>query len=279
MVRGGPSRTSSRKPLIMGILNVTPDSFSDGGAFFDPENAVRRALEMVEHGADIVDIGGESTRPGSNPVSADEEWKRVAPVLEALAGLPVPISIDTRRAAVARRGLEAGCRMVNDVSAGGDPAMAETVSEFDVPVVLMHMKGEPRTMQENPTYEDVVGEVRAFLASRANLFDRQGVKPDRIIIDPGIGFGKRVRDNLDILCHIDAFKELGFRVLVGASRKSFLGQILGTSADDRVGGSLAVAARCYEHGVDMVRVHDVKETAGLFKVLDAMDRPGGDEFP
>jgi len=270
--------TRGRRPLIMGILNVTPDSFSDGGTFYEPESACRRAMELAETGADIVDIGGESTRPGAKSIGPEEEIARILPVIEALAAkIPVPLSVDTRRASVARRALEAGCRMVNDVSACGDPGMSAVVAEFGVPIVLMHMKGEPESMQSNPHYDDVVSEVRSFLAVRAKIVKRSGVEDDMIVLDPGIGFGKRFRDNLDLIRSIPALEALGHPVMLGASRKRFLGELLGAEPHGRLSGSLAVAAWCFTSGVDLVRVHDVKETAGLFRVMDAIEHP--EDYP
>jgi len=262
----------------MGILNVTPDSFSDGGAYFREEAAHRRAIEMVEEGADIIDIGGESTRPGAAAIGVDEEMSRIMPVIESLSGtIRAPMSVDTRRATVARAALEAGCWMVNDVSAGTDPDMPGVVREFGAPIVLMHMKGEPVSMQIGPHYEDVVSEVRSFLADRAGFFKRHSVDDDMILVDPGIGFGKRFRDNLDLLRSIAALKSLGHPVMIGASRKRFLGELLNAAPPARLPGSLAVAAWCFRNHVDVVRVHEVKETAGLFRVLDAIENP--DAYP
>ncbi len=266
-----------RTPLVMGILNVTPDSFSDGGSFFDPEEAGRRAMEMERQGADIIDIGGESSRPGAERIPVRVELDRVLPVIEEIAGrLSVPLSIDTHRPAVASAALDAGCRMVNDVTACGHPEMPDLIREYDVPVVIMHMKGEPGSMQSAPSYDDVVGEVSTYLAEKVMFLNDRGIARERIIVDPGIGFGKRFRDNLVLLGAAARAYDLGCPILIGASRKRFLGELLDAPAKDRLGGSLAVAARCYQMGVDMVRVHDVKETVGLFRVLDAMDRP--DEY-
>jgi len=278
-IRGrGFTLTPARRPLIMGILNVTPDSFSDGGAFYTRESAYRRAMGMVEDGADIIDIGGESTRPGAKSVGADEEMSRILPVIESLVDkISVPMSVDTRRSSVARAALEAGCRMVNDVTACGDPEMPAVVGQFGAPIVLMHMKGEPESMQANPRYDDVVSEVRSFLAERARIVRRSGLEDDMIVLDPGIGFGKRFRDNLDLLRSIEALGTLGHPVMVGASRKRFLGELLDAEPQDRLSGSLAVAAWCFKNRVDLVRVHDVKETAGLFRVLDAIDHP--EDYP
>jgi dihydropteroate synthase len=276
-----PDRTVhiGRAPLVMGILNVTPDSFSDGGRFLDVREAVAHAHAMAEAGAAVIDVGGESTRPGSESVPAAQEIERVLPVIKALvrggfdySPLPVPVSIDTRKAAVADEALRVGASMVNDVSAARDPAMLDVLRwRDDVPVVLMHMLGEPKTMQAAPRYDDVVREVGLFLDQRARFLIESGVARERIVVDPGIGFGKRLEDNLALLRDLDALRRLGYPVLVGPSRKSFLGSLLGEAAtDDRLPGSLAAAARCYAAGVDIVRVHDVRETVQLFRVLDAI---------
>lgn len=264
-----------RVPLIMGIVNVTPDSFSDGGRFLDPPEAVLHALSLVKQGADILDIGGESTRPGCDPVSSDEEWARVGPVLESLLPkVSVPVSIDTRKAEVAEKALSMGCHMVNDVTACSDEGMPEVVRTYGALVVVMHMLGEPKTMQISPCYEDVVKEVRDFLLARAHRLEKIGVPKESIIIDPGIGFGKRFRDNLDLLNNLSSFKDTGFPLLVGASRKRFIGELLDTDTNGRLFGSLGAAARCYLEGVDIVRVHDVGPTRELFEVLDATFHPG-----
>ena len=269
----------SRAPVVMGILNVTPDSFSDGGRFVDVGAAVEHAHAMVEAGAAIVDVGGESTRPGSEPVPAALEIDRVMPVIDALvrggfghAPLAVPISIDTRKSKVADEALRAGCSMVNDVTAGRDPAMIDVLRwRDDVPVVLMHMLGEPKTMQAEPHYDDVLREVGRFLDERAQVLIESGIARERIVIDPGVGFGKRLEDNAALLRGLDALGKLGYPVVVGASRKSFIGTLLdGAASDDRLAGSLAVAAHCYAAGVEMVRVHDVRETVQVFRVLDAI---------
>lgn len=262
----------------MGILNVTPDSFSDGGDHYLKDHAYARAMQMAEDGADIIDIGGESTRPGAKDVDASEELSRILPVIELLASdLPVPMSIDTRRASVARAAIEAGCRIVNDVSACSDVEMPVVVRDAEVPVILMHMKGDPHEMQVNPHYDDVVAEVCGFLAERAEFVKQQGVQNDMIVVDPGIGFGKRFRDNLDLLRAAEPLLSLGYPVMIGASRKRFLGELLDRESHDRLSGSLAVAASCLKNGLDIVRVHDVKETAGLFRVLDAIDHP--EDYP
>lgn len=263
-------------PLLIGILNVTPDSFSDGGEFFDPEAAATRALEMLDEGADVVDVGGESTRPGSDPVSAAEEVRRVVPVVrEILARRPeAVISVDTYRAGTAEAALGAGARIVNDVTAlRGDPRAAAVVAEAGCPVVLMHMKGEPKTMQERPFYEDVVGEVRDFLAARAEDAVAAGVEPGNIIVDPGIGFGKTLEHNLELLRNLDAIVALGFPVLVGASRKRFIGTITGVErAADRVSGTLAANVLALEKGASLFRVHDVRANREALAVADAVLR-------
>jgi len=263
----------------MGILNVTPDSFSDGGRFIDAHKAVAHAHAMVDAGAAIIDVGGESTRPGSEAVPASLEIDRVVPIIDALvrggfdhAALEAPISIDTRKPKVADEALRAGASMVNDVTAGRDPAMIDVLRwRDDVPVVLMHMLGEPKTMQSAPHYEDALREIGRYLDERARALIESGVARDRIIIDPGLGFGKRLEDNLALLKGVGMLRSLGYPLLVGASRKAFLGTLLDDApADDRLAGSLAVAAHCYHAGVEMVRVHDVRETVQLFRVLDAI---------
>ena len=263
-------------PLLLGILNVTPDSFSDGGDFFDPDAAAARALEMLDEGADVVDVGGESTRPGSDPVSAEEEIRRVVPVVrEILARRPgVMISVDTYRAETAEAALEAGARIVNDVTAlRGDPRMAAVVAGARCPVILMHMKGEPKTMQAHPRYGDVVREVRDFLAARAEHAVAAGVEPGNVIVDPGIGFGKTPEHNLALLRKLDAIAALGFPVLVGASRKRFLGTITGVEkARDRVSGTLAANVLAREKGASLFRVHDVRANKEALAVADAVLR-------
>jgi dihydropteroate synthase len=257
----------------MGILNVTPDSFSDGGEFLDAEAAVKRALQMVEQGADIVDVGGESTRPGSDQVSSGEERARVTPVIERLAEeTDAPISIDTRKADVARAAIDAGATIVNDVSAGADPRMFEVVRDSTAGLVLMHMKGDPKTMQEDPQYGDVVAEVKEFLRERAEAAIFAGIQRERLCIDPGIGFGKALEHNLALVRNVDAFLELGLPVLVGPSRKRFIGSILGTEADERVEGTAAAVAWLVGQGANIVRVHDVKEIARVIRVVDAIVR-------
>lgn len=247
--------------LIMGILNVTPDSFSDGGRFLSPDAAVERALVMEGEGADIIDIGGESSRPGAEPVSVEEELGRVLPVLERLRGrLRIPISIDTTKAEVAEAALRAGARIVNDISAlRFDPAMAPLVAESGAGLVLMHMLGTPKTMQQSPHYDDVVREVRGFLAERAQYAQSQGIPREAIAVDPGIGFGKTVEHNLELLRRLPELVELGFPVLVGPSRKSFIGAVLGLPVGERLEGTLAACAVAVVRGADILRVHDVRQ--------------------
>jgi dihydropteroate synthase len=275
-----------RSPLVMGVLNVTPDSFADGGKFVSHQSAIARAHAMAGAGADLIDIGGESTRPGADPVSLQEELARVLPVIEALSHgtggrprLPIPLSIDTRKPEVAEAAILTGCAMVNDVSAARDPRMVDVLrAHGNASIVLMHMQGEPKTMQAEPHYEEVVGEVTAELAMRAASLEASGIARERIVLDPGIGFGKRLHDNLEILHRIDALKELGYPVMVGASRKSFIGSLVasGNAAappEARLYGSLAVAAWCHARRVEMIRVHDVRETVELFRILDAIEDP------
>ncbi len=260
------------RPLVMGIVNVTPDSFSDGGRFADAGAAVAHGLALAAAGADILDVGGESTRPGAEPVPADEELRRVLPVVEALAGAGHVVSIDTRKAAVARAAIAAGAAIVNDVSAGThDPEMAQTVAGAGVPVVLMHTRGDPREMQRDPRYEDVVIEVRAWLEERIHAFTAAGVAAERIIVDPGIGFGKRVADNLALIRGLGALHGLGRPVMLGASRKSFIRALGGAeAAAGRLGGSLAAALAGWQAGVQIVRVHDVAETMEALTVARAV---------
>lgn len=257
---------------VMGVLNVTPDSFSDGGRFLDPEIAVRRGLEMVEQGADIIDIGGESTRPGAAPVLAGDEWRRVSHVVQGIAGkLDAPISIDTRKPDVARRAIRAGASIVNDVTAMRDPDMAAVVANSGAGVVLMHMRGDPETMQDQPTYADVVREVREFLERRVRTAVEAGVAPEAIAVDPGIGFGKDLDQNLDLLRHMDTLVPLGRPIVVGVSRKSFLKKLgAGDETRDRLAGSLAAATFAILKGARVIRAHDIVETVRMARVADAV---------
>ncbi len=266
----------SERTLVMAILNVTPDSFSEDGRYFDPEEAVRHAVQMVADGADLVDVGGESTRPGSDPVPADEEIRRVLPVIERIVeqNPDLPISIDTRKAEVADRALAAGATIVNDVSAGGDPEMFDVVHKHDAAIVLMHMKGEPKTMQQSPEYEDVVGEVHEYLRERIEAAEFAGIEAERIAIDPGIGFGKNLEHNLELMRRIDAFLDLGRPLLVGPSRKRFIGTILDVPEDERVEGTVGAVAWLVSRGAHVVRVHDVREVVRAVRVIDAIVRGG-----
>ena len=259
------------RPSVMGVVNVTPDSFSDGGAFLHPAAAIAEARGMVEEGAAIIDIGGESTRPGSEGVSLEKELQRVEPVLHAL--LDVPRSIDTSKAEVARRALEAGAAMVNDITAlRGDPDLAGVVADADAYLCLMHMLGEPRTMQEDPRYDDVVSEVISFLEERLAFATEAGIAEDHICLDPGIGFGKTVEHNLELLGRLDEIAALGRPVLVGASRKRFLGRVLGDpdAVTGPVAAGIAVAVLAYERGASIVRAHDVREHVAALRAAQAV---------
>ena len=271
---GVGDRTLDPDPVLVGVLNVTPDSFSDGGDFFDPEKAASRAAAMLDEGAQIIDVGGESTRPGSDPVPPEEEVRRVVPVIRAIfAERPsVIVSIDTYRAATAGAALEAGARIVNDVTAlRADPRMTQLVADARCPVVLMHMLGEPKTMQRAPRYDDVTREVRDFLAVRAEHAVAAGVQQENVILDPGIGFGKTVEHNLKILQQLEALVALGFPVLVGASRKRFIGGITGVEeARDRVFGTVAANVIAYERGATFFRVHDVRANREALAVAQAV---------
>jgi len=270
---GDQTFSYGERTFVMGILNVTPDSFSDGGLFDDPAGAVARSQELVRNGADILDIGGESTRPGSDAVTADEEIARTVPVIEALiaGGLDVPISIDTRKAAVADAACAAGAVIVNDVSAGeDDPDMFGVAAAAGAAMVLMHKKGDPKTMQNDPSYFDVVAEVSDALDERLELARAAGIANDRLCVDPGIGFGKSVEHNLSLMKHLDALAVLGRPVLVGPSRKAFIGALLDVEVDERLEGTAASIAWLVAHGAHVVRVHDVKEMTRVVRIVDAI---------
>ena len=266
--------TTSPGPVVVGILNVTPDSFSDGGDFFDPEAAAEHAAAMLDEGADMLDVGGESTRPGSDPVSQEEEIRRVVPVLKRILSVrpEAVISVDTYRSGTAKAALEAGASLVNDVTAlRGDPGMVSLIEEAACPVILMHMQGEPKTMQKEPNYQDVVREVRDFLAERAEYAVAAGVRLENIIVDPGIGFGKNFEHNLALLRNLDALVDLGFPVLIGTSRKSFVERITGAQeARDRVFGTVATTVLAFEQGATFFRVHDVRANRQALAVAEAV---------
>ena len=255
----------------MGIVNVTPDSFSDGGLFLDAEAAVAHGRQLAEQGADVVDVGGESTRPGADAVPADQELARTEPVVAGLASAGIPVSIDTSKAAVAEGALAAGAAMVNDVTAlRGDFDLAGLCADRDCEVVLMHMLGTPRTMQDAPTYDDVVDDIRAFLAERVAAAVGAGIAEERIWVDPGIGFGKTVEHNLELLRRLDELHDLGRPVVVGTSRKSFIGKLTGREVTERLGGTIASNVLALRAGADMLRVHDVQEVADAAKVAAAI---------
>jgi len=259
------------RPLIMGVVNVTPDSFSDGGRFFGTQQALEHARVLIEEGADILDIGGESSRPAAEPVGLDEELRRVMPVLEQLAQMPVPVSVDTCKPEVMRRAIAAGAAMVNDINALREPGALEEVAQSQAAVCLMHMQGEPRSMQRDPQYEDVVAEVTAFLAQRVEAAQQAGIARERIVIDPGFGFGKNTGHNLELLQGLSTIAGLGQPVLVGLSRKSLFGKITGKPVADRVSASVAAALLAVERGAALVRVHDVAATRDALLVLNAIE--------
>lgn len=265
----------SKRTYLMGVLNVTPDSFSDGGLFFDKGKAIEHALRLVEEGADILDIGGESTRPGSEPVTLQEEIRRTVPIIEAISGeVKVPISIDTYKAEVAQRALGAGASLVNDISGlRYDPAMPEVIAGASVPVIAMHIRGKPRDMQKNPLYAALIPEILDYLRGSVRLAAESGIPEDRILIDPGIGFGKTFDHNVEILKNLRELTLLGKPLVVGVSRKAFIGKILGDLPPlQRLEGTAAAVAISVFNGADIVRVHDVKEMAKVVKVADAIKR-------
>jgi len=271
-----------KRTIIMGVLNVTPDSFSDGGEHFSVDDAVKHAFSMEKNGADIIDIGGESTRPGATSISVKEEMDRIIPIIEQLIGeISVPISIDTYKSEIAKNALDLGVDMINDISAlQVDKNLAGIVAEYEVPICLMHMKGNPKSMQINPVYDDVVKEIYDFLKERAEFALFCNIKKENIIVDPGIGFGKRtggeIEDNCEILRRLYELKDLGFPIMVGASRKKFIVNVCGDDdplpVSDRLEGSLAAACLAVANGADIVRVHDVKETRRCVDLVDCIIR-------
>lgn len=256
----------------MGIVNVTPDSFSDGGKFNTTDKAIAHALQLVEEGADILDIGGESTRPGATPVPLDEELSRVIPVIEGLRHVGVALSIDTYKPQVMQAAVAAGADIVNDVCALREPQALEIVAASQAGVCLMHMQGRPQTMQADPQYSDVVGEVKAFLKARLDAAEQAGIDRSRIVLDPGFGFGKRTAHNLTLLNHLNDLQSLGLPLLIGLSRKSVLGQVVGLSVDERVHASIAASVISVMKGASIVRVHDVKPTVDALKIVEAVVR-------
>jgi dihydropteroate synthase len=256
---------------LMGVVNVTPDSFSDGGRFLSPERAVEHGRTLAAEGADILDVGGESTRPGAEAVSASEELERVGPVLTALRGVGATISIDTSKRAVAEAALDGGAEIVNDVTAlRGDPELAGLCADRGCGVILMHMLGTPRTMQEAPSYDDVVDDVKAFLAQRLRFALDAGIEEERIWIDPGIGFGKTLEHNLEMLRRLGELRELGRPICIGTSRKSFIGKITGRDVDDRIGGTIASNVLALAGGAEVFRVHDVRAVREALQVAEAV---------
>jgi len=261
---------------LMGVLNVTPDSFSDGGKFFKLEEAIKQGLKLTEEGVDMIDIGGESTRPGSEPVTIEEELRRVIPVIEELTKrIKIPISIDTYKSKVAKEALDSGASMVNDISGlRYDPEMKKVVAKYDVPVVLMHIQGTPKNMQENPRYDNLLEEIKNYLSESISIAEEAEIDENKIIIDPGIGFGKTLEDNLKILKNLVEFKSLGRPIMIGVSRKSFIGKILDLPTDERLEGSLASMAVAIMNGANILRVHDVKESKRVAKLVDAILKSG-----
>jgi dihydropteroate synthase len=274
LLRCGSYTLRLRRPLIMGVVNVTPDSFYDGGRFVTPERAVAHGRLLAEQGADILDIGGESTRPGAAPVPLAQELERVLPVLEGLRGLGVPLSVDTYKPAVMRAALDAGASMINDINALGAEGALEAVRASDCAVCLMHKQGDPQTMQDNVHYDDVVREVRVFLAGRAAACEAAGIARDRVVLDPGFGFGKRSVHNLELLRWLGALVALGYPVLVGLSRKSTLGKITNRPVAQRTIASITAALLAVQRGAAMVRVHDVAETREALQILGVVAEPG-----
>jgi dihydropteroate synthase len=271
--------TLGQRTWMMGVINITPDSFSNGGLNFDKDKAVARGLQLREEGSDIIDIGGESTRPGSEPVTEEEELRRVIPVISALREKTDSlISVDTTKSAVARAALDEGADIINDISSSGfDPKMFSLAAQYDSPVILMHMKGEPRTMQVNPFYENVLLEVKSFFKEKIEAAQAAGIKKEKIIIDPGIGFGKRHKDNLVLINNLHFFEDLGQPILIGTSRKSFIGKILNSSPQQRLEGTIASAVLSILHGAHILRVHDVAAVKKAVLVAEAIINEGQPE--
>ncbi len=267
----GKKRIEVNRTYIMGILNVTPDSFFDGGIYADIEKAIERAKEIEKEGADMLDIGGESSRPGSEYVTVKEEMARVVPVLETVCEeLKIPVSIDTRKPEVAEKAIELGADIVNDITGLRDKKMREVVAEYGATAVIMHMKGTPKTMQINPRYRNVLSEISSFFKERVEVAINDGIDHEKIIIDPGIGFGKTVKHNLEIIRGLNSFKSLERPILLGVSRKSFIGKILDIPVEERMSPSIAVGVFAILNGADILRVHDVKETRKAVDIVDAL---------
>lgn len=281
-VEGGPGRWDMRgaslslgRPVVLGILNVTPDSFSDGGRYEAPEVAVARASELVAQGADLVDVGGESTRPGAPPVAAEDEWRRIGPVVRALAARGVAVSVDTTKESVARRAIEAGARVINDVSGlVADPGLAELAAETGTGLVIMHRRGTPRTMQDDVEYEDLVGEVRSFLGRQVDLALLRGCQPEQLVVDPGLGFGKSAGGSLRLIERLGEIASLGLPVLVGPSRKSFIGSVLDAGVEERLEGTLAACVLALDRGARLFRVHDAGAARRALDMAEAIRASG-----
>ncbi|MER1966018.1 dihydropteroate synthase [Castellaniella sp. GW247-6E4] len=265
---------SLRRPLVMGIVNVTPDSFSDGAQHFRADEAIAHAQRLIDEGADILDVGGESTRPGAQAVPVDEELRRVVPVIQALRDCGVPLSVDTCKPAVMSAALEAGADMINDIMGFGTPGAAEAVAGAACALCVMHMRGEPRTMQDAPVYADVVREVGDYLAARARALRELGVAPGRIVLDPGFGFGKTIAHNYTLLAHLRELRAGDYPLLLGVSRKSMIGAVTGRSADRRLGGSIAAALAGAARGASILRVHDVADTVDALKIWAKVEGVG-----
>jgi dihydropteroate synthase len=255
----------------MGVLNVTPDSFSNGGKYEDTERAVERAREMFEEGADLVDVGGESTRPGAEPLPLEEERRRVIPLVKRLIKeLGFPLSVDTYKEEIAREALDLGAHLINDISGAGTPELTSLVARYKVPLIIMHMQGTPRNMQENPRYHSLIPEIISFLKERVEKAEEAGIDSESIVIDPGIGFGKTAEHNLEIIKRLEEFKVLGKPILIGTSRKSFIGKVLGLPVEERLEGTAATVAISILKGANIVRVHDVKEMVRVSRMTDAI---------
>ncbi len=270
-LKAGGRRLRMNRPLVMGVINVTPDSFSDGGKFLDAEAAIAHAKKLVKEGADLLDIGGESSRPGSDAIPAKEELERIVPVLDGIIDdVKVPISVDTCKPQVARKVLDMGVHIINDITGLTSAKLADVVAKHGAGIVIMHMQGTPKTMQKKPRYDDVVADILRFLRERVERAEKKGIRRESIIIDPGIGFGKTAEHNLEIISRLKEFKSLGLPILVGASRKSFIGKVLDKDVDDRLSGGLAMLSMSIQNGASIVRAHDVRESVVAAKMTWAV---------